>query len=230
MMRRILMIEDDNAIVYSLSELLREEGFETAKAASLKEALEAELGGICLILLDLGLPDGDGWVFLEKLFEGKKAAMPPVIILTAREEEADIMKGLDMGADDYVTKPFKTGVLISRIRAVLRRRERPAEPGEILACGDILLDKQKTAVTAGGKEVILTAGEFRLLAYLMENKNRTITRGCLLAHFWDNDGGFVNDNTLTVTVKRLREKLGQNSRQMIKTIRGIGYQMEDFND
>ena len=92
------------------------------------------------------------------------------------------------------------------------------------------MDKQKTAVTAGGKEVILTAGEFRLLAYLMENKNRTITRGCLLAHFWDNDGGFVNDNTLTVTVKRLREKLGQNSRQMIKTIRGIGYQMEDFND
>lgn len=231
MMRRILMIEDDNAIVYSLSELLREEGFETAKASSLKEALAAEPGGICLILLDLGLPDGDGWVFLEKLFEGKKGtAIPPVIILTAREEETDIMKGLDMGADDYVTKPFKTGVLISRIRAVLRRREKPAESGDILACGDILLDKQKTAVTAGGKEVLLTAGEFRLLAYLMENKNRTITRGCLLAHFWDNDGGFVNDNTLTVTVKRLREKLGENSRQMIRTVRGIGYQMEDFND
>ena len=100
----------------------------------------------------------------------------------------------------------------------------------MLICGEILLDKQKTTVTAGGKEIILTAGEFRLLAYLMENKNRTITRNSLLAHFWDSDGDFVNDNTLTVTVKRLREKLGENSRQMLKTVRGIGYQMEDFNE
>ena len=230
-MRQILIIEDDSTIVYGLSELLREEGFETVAAASLKEALAAELGGICLILLDLGLPDGEGWFFLEKLFEEKKgAAIPPVIILTAREEEADIMRGLDTGADDYVTKPFKTGVLLSRIRAVLRRREGAVPAGEVLFCGDIFLDKQKTFVTAGGKEIVLTAGEFRLLAYLMENKNRTITRKSLLAHFWDSDGDFVNDNTLTVTVKRLREKLGENSRRMLKTVRGIGYQMEDFND
>ena len=230
MMRRILMIEDDSSIVYALSELLREEGFETAEASSLKEALAAELSGICLILLDLGLPDGDGWIFLERLFaEGKGTDRLPVIILTAREEEADIIRGLDMGADDYVTKPFKAGVLLSRIRAVLRRRQ-PQEPGEVLRCGDILLDRQKTAVTVGGKEVALTAGEFRLLAYLMVNKNRTVTRGSLLAHFWDCEGDFVNDNTLTVTVKRLREKLGENSRRMLKTVRGIGYQMEDFND
>ena len=156
--------------------------------------------------------------------------MLPLIILTAREEEADIIRGLDMGADDYVTKPFKAGVLLSRIRAVLRRRQQPQEPGEVLRCGDILLDRQKTAVTVGGKEVALTAGEFRLLAYLMVNKNRTVTRGSLLAHFWDCEGDFVNDNTLTVTVKRLREKLGENSRRMLKTVRGIGYQMEDFND
>lgn len=228
MMRRILMIEDDSSIVYALSELLREEGFETAEASSLKEALAAELSGICLILLDLGLPDGDGWIFLERLFaEGKGTDRLPVIILTAREEEADIIRGLDMGADDYVTKPFKAGVLLSRIRAVLRRRQ---QPGEVLRCGDILLDRQKTAVTVGGKEVALTAGEFRLLAYLMVNKNRTVTRGSLLAHFWDCEGDFVNDNTLTVTVKRLREKLGENSRRMLKTVRGIGYQMEDFND
>lgn len=233
MMRRILMIEDDSSIVYALSELLREEGFETAEASSLKEALAAELSGICLILLDLGLPDGDGWIFLERLFaEGKGTDRLPVIILTAREEEADIIRGLDMGADDYVTKPFKAGVLLSRIRAVLRRRQQPQpqEPGEVLRCGDILLDRQKTAVTVGGKEVALTAGEFRLLAYLMVNKNRTVTRGSLLAHFWDCEGDFVNDNTLTVTVKRLREKLGENSRRMLKTVRGIGYQMEDFND
>ena len=147
MMRRILMIEDDSSIVYALSELLREEGFETAEASSLKEALAAELSGICLILLDLGLPDGDGWIFLERLFaEGKGTDRLPVIILTAREEEADIIRGLDMGADDYVTKPFKAGVLLSRIRAVLRRRQQPQEPGEVLRCGDILLDRQKTAL------------------------------------------------------------------------------------
>jgi len=230
-MRQILIIEDDETIIFGLSESLREEGFAAAAAGSLKEALGADVSGACLILLDLGLPDGDGWAFLERYSEGRGGpAMPPVIILTAREEEADIIRGLDMGADDYVTKPFKMGVLMSRIRAVLRRRERPAEAAGLLTCGDILLDKQKTAVTVGGRETVLTAGEFRLLQYLMENKNRTLTRNTLLAHLWDSDGDYVNDNTLTVTMKRLREKLGENSRRMLKTVRGIGYQMEDFND
>lgn len=230
-MRKILIIEDDSTIVYGLSEILREEGFRTAAARSLGEALTADVEGVCLILLDLGLPDGEGWTFLSKHSEGRgSAAMPPVIILTAREDEADIIRGLDMGADDYVTKPFKTGVLLSRIRAVLRRRQRAAEPEEILVCGNIRLNQRETMVTAAGKEVILTAGEFRLLAYLMENKNRTLTRGCLLAYLWDSDGDYVNDNTLTVTMKRLREKLGEDSRQMLKTVRGIGYKMEDFND
>ena len=141
-----------------------------------------------------------------------------------------MIRGLDMGADDYVTKPFKTGVLISRIRAVLRRRGKAVRSTQALTCGNIRLDKQKTIVTAGGREISLTAGEFRLLQYLMENKERTLTRNVLLAHFWDNDGEFVNDNTLTVMVKRLRKKLGSGSRQYLHTVRGIGYKMEDADD
>ncbi len=230
-MERILIIEDDSTILYALSELLKEEGFGAAAVKSLQEAFREDIREYCLILLDLGLPDGEGWAFLERLHaEGKEEEAPPVIILTAREEERDIIRGLDMGADDYVTKPFKTGVLISRIRAVLRRRGKAMRSTQALTCGNIRLDKQKTIVTAGGREISLTAGEFRLLQYLMENKERTLTRNVLLAHFWDNDGEFVNDNTLTVMVKRLREKLGSGSRQYLHTVRGIGYKMEDADD
>lgn len=246
------MIEDDETISYGLSELLSDEGFETVSVRFLKEAMETELGGFCLALLDLGLPDGEGWDFLERFClarasgkgglqpeTGEKAKdvahlqtgfVPPVIILTAREDETDIMRGLDMGADDYVTKPFKPGILLSRIRAVLRRQEKFPGEQDIISCGNLVLDRQKTTVTAGGDRVELTAGEFRLLSYFMENKNRTLTRNALLARLWDNEGDFVNDNTLTVTVRRLREKLGEESRHLIKTVRGIGYQMEDCGD
>ena len=228
-MKQILIVEDDNTIQYALSELLREEGFGVSGAFSLQEAEEQDLGGVDLVLLDLGLPDGEGWDFLNKKHCGR---MPPVIILTAREDEEDIIRGLDMGADDYVTKPFKSGVLLSRIRAVLRRgkNDPDGQQEQILICGNILLDKGKTVAFAGEKELALTAGEFRLLQYLMENRNITITRGLLLAHFWDSAEEYVNDNTLSVMVKRLREKLGEESRKMLKTVRGIGYKMEDFND
>ena len=136
------------------------------------------------------------------------------------------MQGLDAGADDYVTKPFRAGVLLSRIRAVLRRQERRGREERVLSCGGIRLDPEKTLVTTEGREVRLTAGEFRLLTYFMENRGRTLTRNMLLSYRWDNDGEFVNDNTLTVTVRRLREKLGKEAGGMIKTVRGIGYRME----
>ncbi|MDE6892926.1 MAG: response regulator transcription factor [Lachnospiraceae bacterium] len=232
--RRILLIEDDETIVYGLTELLADEGFETVSTGCLREAFKMETGGFCLVLLDLGLPDGEGFDFLkwlcQKREKEKESLTPPVIILTAREEEAGVIKGLDMGADDYVTKPFKAGILLSRIRAVLRRQEKFSEAEDTLFCGNIVLDKRKTTVTAGGEKVELTAGEFRLLAYLMENKNRTLTRNALLSRLWDDEGDYVNDNTLTVTVGRLREKLGEQSRRFLKTVRGIGYQMEDCGD
>lgn len=223
-MKQILLVEDDHTIVYGLSEFLRKAGFEITAADTLEKALAVDEKAFSLALLDLGLPDGEGWAFLEK---NRKEDGMPVIILTAREEEKDIIKGLDMGADDYVTKPFKAGVLLSRIRAVLRRQGNWEESKETLRCGNILLDINKTLVWAGERQISLTAGEYRLLLYLMENKNRTLTRNALLQYLWDNCGDYVNDNTLTVTIKRLREKLGEESRQVIKTVRGIGYRVED---
>ncbi len=223
-MKQILLVEDDHTIVYGLSEYLREAGFEIRAASTLEKAFAMDEKAFSLVLLDLGLPDGEGWAFLEK---NRKEDGLPVIILTAREDEKDIIKGLDMGADDYVTKPFKAGVLLSRIRAVLRRQGNWEESKKTLRCGSILLDKNKTLVWTGERQVPLTAGEYRLLLYLMENKGRTLTRNALLQYLWDNCGDYVNDNTLTVTIKRLREKLGEESRQVIKTVRGIGYRVED---
>ena len=225
MREQILLVEDDDTIVFGLSELLGQEGFLVRAVSSLGEAqhLGEELR-FGLVLLDLGLPDGEGWELLEK----REAGAPPVIILSAREEERDIIRGLDLGADDYVTKPFKAGELLSRIRAVLRRQVGVREREGALCCGSVLLDRERTLVTESGREISLTAGEYRLLFYFMENKNRTLTRNALLQYLWDNCGDYVNDNTLTVTVKRLREKLGEEARQAIKTVRGIGYRMEDY--
>lgn len=239
---RILLIEDDRTIVYGLKELLEEEGFEVTAAGTLGEAEKAAGGDYCLALLDLGLPDGEGWRFIEEISEKKRGnedchegtkamkAIPPVIILTARDGEEDIIRGLDMGADDYVTKPFRAGILLSRIRAVLRRQERFRGEEEPLTCGDIALDRKRTIAMAGQEKIDLTAGEYRLLKYFLENKNRTLTRNALLARLWDSEGDYVNDNTLTVTIKRLREKLGEKSRRLIKTVRGIGYRMEDCGE
>ncbi len=225
MREQILLVEDDDTIVFGLSELLGQEGFLVRAVSSLGEAqhLGEELR-FGLVLLDLGLPDGEGWELLKK----REAGAPPVIILSAREEERDIIRGLDLGADDYVTKPFKAGELLSRIRAVLRRQVGVREREGALCCGSVLLDRERTLVTESGREISLTAGEYRLLFYFMENKNRTLTRNALLQYLWDNCGDYVNDNTLTVTVKRLREKLGEEARQAIKTVRGIGYRMEDY--
>lgn len=222
---RILLVEDDDTIVFGLSELLRQEGFFVTAVSSLGDAvsLSREEGRFGLILLDLGLPDGEGWEFLENRKSGA-----PVIILSAREEEREIIRGLDLGADDYVTKPFKAGELLSRIRAVLRRQGNVKGREEVLCCGSVVLDRERTRVMESGREICLTAGEYRLLLYFMENKNRTLTRNALLQYLWDNCGDYVNDNTLTVTVKRLREKLGETARQAIKTVRGIGYRMEDY--
>lgn len=228
-MEKILMIEDDDTILYALSELLKEEGFRPSEARSLEEAFRKDSDEYSLILLDLGLPDGEGWAFLDRILSEEDGKRTPVIILTAREDERDIIKGLDMGADDYVTKPFKAGVLLSRIRAVLRRRGKRPDTEKVLTCGSVVLDKQRTCVAADGQEILLTAGEFRLLQYMIENKGRTLTRNVLLAHLWDNGGDYVNDNTLTVTVKRLREKLGEGARGSIRTVRGIGYRMEESN-
>lgn len=188
--------------------------------ASVGQAKDLFSEGLQLILLDLNLPDGSGYDFCKWV---KERADTPVIFLTVCDDVKDITRGLDMGADDYVTKPFHIAVLESRIAAVLRRTS--DDGGNVLSCGNIQLDREKMQVVLDGQSVDATALEYRLLEVLMENKGRTLPRNLILDKLWDAEGNFVNDNTLTVTVKRLRKKLMDT--EYIVTIRGIGYRMEE---
>lgn len=221
----ILIIEDEESILFSLEKALVLSGYRISTASCLEEAGKALALEPDLILLDLNLPDGTGFSFCKKVCTEKQI---PVIILTVRDDDADIICGLDLGADDYVTKPFKLSILLSRIAAVIRRSKSIPKETELLHCNDILLNKKNTSVTVRGTPIDLTAGEYRLLVYLLENKNHTLTRDMLLTHLWDLDGKYVNDNTLTVMMKRLRSKLASDSGQVIKTVRGIGYKIEDI--
>jgi DNA-binding response OmpR family regulator len=225
--RRILIVEDDETIAFGIQTFLERKQFIIEYADSLALAKQLILNGINieLILLDMNLPDGSGFELCALV---KQQMDIPIIFLTVRDDEKDIVKGLDMGADDYIVKPFQFSVLLSRINAVLRRTASNPPSNHLISCGSITLDKSKTQVFNHEQEVILTVGEYRLLLLLLENKNRTLTRAVLLDKLWDSEGDFVNDNTLTVTMKRLREKLGDHS--IIKTIRGIGYRAEDGDE
>lgn len=218
----ILLLEDDETIAFGIERAMKKEGSTTVWCRTLKEAQSCLDEKTDLVLLDLNLPDGNGFSFCRQVKAFDETL--PVIFLTVRDDEKDIVRGLDMGADDYIVKPFLLSVLSSRIRAVLRRSSRTAEKGRLI-CGDISMDTEKLKAYIGTAEVVLTAGELRLLRVLLENKNQAITRNRFLELLWDADGNFVNDNTLTVTMKRLREKLG-NPKQ-IQTLRGIGYRMEE---
>lgn len=221
-MPHILLLEDDETIAFGIERAMKKEGSTTVWCRTLKEAQSCLDENTNLVLLDLNLPDGNGFSFCRQVKAFDETL--PVIFLTVLDDEKDIVRGLDMGADDYIVKPFLLSVLSSRIRAVLRRSSRTAEKGRLI-CGDISMDTEKLKAYIGTAEVVLTAGELRLLRVLLENKNQAITRNRLLELLWDADGNFVNDNTLTVTMKRLREKLG-NPKQ-IQTLRGIGYRMEE---
>lgn len=219
-MIRILLVEDDDTISFGIASALKRKGYECIIGQSVAEGKERFSNECKLVLLDLNLPDGSGYDFCRWV---KSRSDTPIIFLTVRDSVKDITKGLDMGADDYVTKPFHTAVLESRISAVLRRV--PEEDGGIISCGSIVLDKEKMQVSLDGEAVDLSALEYRLLHVMIENKGRTLPRNLILDKLWDADGNFVNDNTLTVTVKRLRKKLKDTPH--ITTIRGIGYRMEE---
>ena len=219
-MANILLVEDDETITFGISAALKRKGYTCISCGSIDEAKKLYTQNIDLILLDLNLPDGSGYEFCQWV---RAQSTTPIIFLTVRDDARDITKGLDMGADDYITKPFHISVLESRIAAVLRRI--PPEKHSLLTCGNIALDKDKMQVFLGKEPVSLTSAEYRLLLVLMENKGRTLPRGLILDKLWDAEGNFVNDNTLTVTVKRLRKKLADTKH--IITIRGIGYRMEE---
>lgn len=223
-MTKILLVEDDGQIASYLGELLRAEGFDTQIAGSKKEASECLLiQAFDLVLLDVSLPDGNGFSICAEI---KKEYEIPVIFLTASGDEYSVVAGLDMGADDYIAKPFRPRELISRIRSVLRRCKKEQR---ILSCGDLKVNVSSATVTKGEKELFLSALEYRLLLILLQNKGQILTRNKLLEEIWDASGEYVNDNTLSVYMKRLREKIEENpqSPRLLHTIRGIGYRMEN---
>ena len=223
-MHKILVVEDDTLIVRNLSELLRQEGFAVTTASGQKEALQAaENVGFDLALLDISLLDVNGFSLCKSL---KERYQLPVIFLTATDDEASVVMGLDMGADDYIIKPFRPMEMISRIKSVLRRTGRAQAVFEI---GNLRVDSVRGTVHKNGKEVYLSALEYRLLLVFLNNRGVVLSRSKLLESIWDIAGEFVNDNTLTVYIKRLRDKIEDDPQnaQIIRTVRGIGYKVGD---
>lgn len=228
-MNKILLIEDSETIVVGLKYLLETEGFNVKIVKNIKDTYEIlKNEKFDLILLDINLPDGKGFSICEDL---KKNDNIPIIFLTARDEEKDIVKGLDMGADDYIVKPFRNRELISRINNILRRYEKNNTNGEartenIIRFKDIEINLDQAKVTKENKEVTFTSLEYKILVMLFTNKNILIPREKILDKIWDIAGNFVNDNTLTVYIKRIREKLDDKDGVIIKTVRGRGYIVE----
>lgn len=221
-MTEIYYVEDDETIATTVKSYLMNKGYSVSLFGTLKEAERAfanQVPGI--VLIDWNMPDGQGDVFCRWI--RSKWADLPIIFLTVRNDTRDIVSGFANGADDYVTKPFELEVLHSRIGALLRRAGKVQ--GRYLSCGSVSVDTDRMAVFCDGEEIAVSQSEYQLLQILMQNKGKTVTRERLLSQIWDSNGNYVNDNTLTVTMKRLREKLHQPS--CLKTVRSFGYRMED---
>lgn len=223
-MKRIFLVEDDPDIARNLGRLLGAEGFAVTRAAGQGEALAALAGGgFDLALVDISLPDGNGFTVCTAI---KQAMDIPVLFLTASGEEASVVTGLTMGADDYIVKPFRPRELVARIRAALRQYGRAATAFRV---GGLQVDTANGTVTRDGQEVFLSALEYRLLLAFVNNPRAVLTRERLLAELWDAAGEFVNDNTLTVYIKRLRDKIEPDpaAPRYILTVRGLGYRLGD---
>lgn len=225
----ILVVEDDRTIASGLTYSLQQEGYGTIlchTAADAEKKIREQHDAIGLCLLDLSLPDGSGYDLCALV---KERGDIPVIFLTAFDDEVNVVMGLDMGADDYITKPFRVRELQSRINSVLRRYQRESQPKTAIRMGDIQVDTANGKVHKGPDEILLTALEYRLLLIFANHLGQVLTRAQLLDRIWDVGGYFVNDNTLTVYIKRLREKLEDDPQQptLIKTVRGMGYKAGD---
>lgn len=221
---KILFVEDDQAIALGLVYSLEKEGYEVIHCVSQKAALgllEAQV--FDLLLLDVSLPDGDGYTICK---QAKHLHDVPVIFLTALDDEVNVVMGLDLGGDDYVTKPFRIKELLSRIKSVLRCYQKDAL--DIVQIQHLEIHIREGKVYREGSEVFLTALEYRLLMVFVNHQGQVLSRSQLLEGIWDVAGDFVNDNTLSVYIKRLREKLEKDAAEpeIIKTIRGRGYRME----
>lgn len=209
----ILLVEDDSALRSGLSELFIREGYEVSAAASVHEAKVKLNNNIALIVLDVTLPDGNG---VELCRDWRAAGVTqPILFLTAKDEEFDVVRGLDAGGNDYVSKPFRVQELLSRIRALLRRTAAP-----VVHSTGFEIDQEKMQVRKDGEVLPLTLTEYRVLLMLIQ-RGSVVTRSSLLELLWDDGAKFVDDNTLSVHMSRLRDKVGA---EHIRTVRGVGYQ------
>lgn len=220
-MEKLLIVEDEASIVKTLGEYLQSEGFAVDSARSQGEASLKMGKGADLLLVDISLAGGDGF----GVCRAAKEKGLPVIFLTASGDESSVVKGLDMGADDYIAKPFRPRELLSRIRSVLRRY---GKSKTAISLGKVVVDTEKGLVMKEGVELPLSALEYRLLLTFVNNRGRLLSRNALLEEIWDAGGDYVNDNTLTVYIKRLRDKIEDDPQkpEIIKTVRGLGYRLD----
>lgn len=233
-MQKILLVEDDKTIALGLDYSLGQEGFLVTVCYDVASALSVLDENFSLIILDLSLPDGSGYDVCKAV---KSKSDVPVIFLTACDDEVNVVMGLDMGADDYITKPFRIRELVSRIKTVLRRYRKNMDVGSNgkadsarlgrteVSLGNVLINTAQAKVYKRNIEIMLTALEYRLLLTLLNNEGQVLSRSQLLEGIWDIAGDFVNDNTLSVYIKRLREKIEDDPQypQLIHTVRGLGY-------
>lgn len=223
---KLFVLEDDAAIEMGLSYSLKNEGYDVTVAKNVKSAYEIlNKETFSLYILDLTLPDGSGYDVCREI---KKSGDFPVIFLTAYDDEVNVVMGLELGADDYISKPFRVKELLARIKSVLRRYSKDSPDG-IVSVGSIKVNTNEAKIYKNGAEIILTAMEYKLLLIFINNRGKVLSRQRLLEDIWDVAGDFVNDNTLTVYIKRLRDKIEEDPAkpQIIKTVRGLGYIIDD---
>ena len=222
----VFLLEDDEAIGVALTYSLESEGYSITLAKSIAEAKSIiNSNTFSLYILDLTLPDGSGYDICKEI---RAQGDYPVIFLTAYDDEANVVMGFDFGADDYISKPFRLKELLARIKSVLRRYSKDSADG-IINIKNVKINTNEARVFKNGEEVILTAMEYRLLLTILNNRGIVLTRNRLLEDIWDVEGDFVNDNTLTVYIKRLRNKIEDNPAEpkIIKTVRGMGYIIDE---
>ena len=223
-MSRILIVEDDLDIVENLTILLQDEGYSVCIASSMGQALNIlNTENVDLVILDITLPDGNGYSICTAV---KRTTNAPVIFITAMTDEASIVTGFRLGADDYITKPFKPMEFICRVRNALRKS---GKVPSVFQVEDLHVDARSGIVTKAGAEIILSALEYRLLLVFLNHFGETLSRRELLQEIWDVAGDYVNDNTLTVYIKRLRDKIETDPANpvILKTVRGLGYKVGD---
>ena len=216
---KILLVEDNKSIIKGLEYAFAQNGYSCEYCLSLDEAVRKAPFNYDVAVLDIMLPDGNGFDLFKKI---RRYSDLPVIFLTAVDDEDSVVNGLELGADDYITKPFSTRKLIARINQVTNKNSKK----NIITVSGVTLDLDKSAVFENGKQLELTALEYKLLSLLMQNAGKVVTRELIFEKIWDVSGNFVNDNTLTVYIKRIRKKLDAD---IIKTVKGMGYQVAEVS-